>query len=97
MGDSADNIYVNGHKLRATGAGSSTYTLKRHLGNQSIDTTSDACSSALWEAFRDASLNSNDASMDDAGNDAWGSWYDDNIVTPGNRTALRGLITEMCA
>lgn len=97
MGDSADNLYPIPHKLRGSGANSSTYALRRHLGSQSIDTTSEECDHSDWISFRNACLNGNDTAMDTAGNNAWGSWYDDNIVTPGNRTAMRAAVTETCS
>lgn len=96
MGDSADNLTVKPHKLRGSGNNVSDYSLHRHLGNQSIDTTSGECNRAKWVTFRDAALNGSDNDMDSAGQDAWGSWYDDHIVTPGNRGTLRGLIVESC-
>ena len=94
MGDSADNINIISHQMRGTGT--SDFGLRRHLGSASIDTDSPHCSKAEWRAFRNAGLSGTDAQMDATGISAFGSWYSDHVVTPGNRATLRDLIQDQC-
>jgi hypothetical protein len=65
----------NHHKLKGGGGGVTEHWLQRHLGSADIDTLSPTCNRALWRAFRDAALTGTDAEMDDAGADAFGTWY----------------------